>query len=183
MSRRASREARLLRGLVVAGAGAGLALAGHLAAGGTAPRSPALLLLVLLSAAATTLLSEAEWSYRRLLVALGAVQLLVHLGLGVDHGSMAAAGTHGGAGAGASGWLMLAAHTGAAVVTAWLLRDGEAAYWRLLDTLGRRRLVRPLPLPVAGRAPVPVPAPPATPSSVLRLGAAVSRRGPPTLVA
>ena len=182
MSRRALREARLLRGLVVAASGTALAVGGHLAAGGALPRSPAVLLLALLAAAACILLSDREWSYGRLLGALGSVELLVHLALSLDHGVMAQAAPAPGA-AGGNGWLMLGAHATAAGSTAWLLRNGEATYWRVVEHLGRRPLPRPVPSRVVAPLRVPVPAGADTLENLLRLSAAVSRRGPPTSVA
>jgi hypothetical protein len=183
MSRRALREARLLRGLVVAASGTTLAVGGHLAADGALPRSPALLLLALLGGAACILLSDREWSYARLLVALGSIELLVHLALGLDHGAMAHGGPGTASDGSSNGWLMIAAHAAAAGSTAWLLRSGEATYWRLVEHLSRRRFIRPVPSRVVAPLQIPVPAPPATLDSLLRLSAAVSRRGPPTLVA
>ncbi len=183
MSRRALREARLLRGLVVAASGTSLAVGGHLAAGGALPRTPALLLLALLAAAGCIVLSDREWTYGQLLVALGSIELLVHLALGLDHGAMAHGGPGRAADGSGNGWLMLAAHAAAAGSTAWLLRSGEATYWRLVEHLSRRPFLRPMPLRVVAPLRVPAPAAPATLDSLLRLSAAVSRRGPPTSVA
>jgi hypothetical protein len=178
MSRRASREARLVRGLVVAASGAGLAVGGHLAAGGGLPSKPAVLLLVLLASAACTLLSDREWSFGRLLVALGAVELLVHLAMGLDHGAMSGAVRPG-----PSGWAMLGAHAAAALLSAWMLRCGEAMYWRIVERLRPRPLPRVLALRVTSELAVGASADPGPLQSLLRLTDAASRRGPPTLAA
>jgi hypothetical protein len=180
MSRRATREARLVRGLLVAVWGAGLATTGHVLAGGGVPTQPAVLLLVLLAAAACTALSDREWSFGRLLVALGGVELLVHLAMAASHGAMPALGA---SGARPSGWTMLGAHAIAALLSAWGLRYGEALYWRVLDHLNRRPLPRVRAGVVVGTLPLLAYRKPITPTSVLHLRDTLSRRGPPALVA
>lgn len=181
MSRRATREARLVRGLLVAVWGAGLATTGHVLAGGEVPTHPAVLLLVLLAAAACTALSDREWSFGRLLVALGGVELLVHLAMAAGHGGMA--GPSAPTAAGASGWTMLGAHAAAALLSAWGLRHGETLYWRVCEHLNRRPLPRVPSGPVVGTLPLLAYREPVTPMSVLHLRDALSRRGPPALVA
>lgn len=180
MSRRATREARLVRGLLVAVWGAGLAATGHVLEGGGVPGRPAVLLLVLLAAAACTALSDREWSFGRLLVALGGVELLVHLAMAAGHG--AAASPSGLTAAGPSGWTMLGAHAAAALLSAWGLRHGESLYWRVCDHLNRRPLPRVRSGPVVGSPPLLAHREPVTPTSVLHLRDALSRRGPPALV-
>ena len=181
MSRRATREARLVRGLLVAVWGAGLATTGHALAGGGVPARPAVLLVVLLAAAACTALSDREWSYGRLLVALGGVELLVHLAMAAGHGAMPAVGAPGGAGP--SGWTMLGAHAIAALLSAWGLRYGEALYWRICDHLNRRPLPRVQTGRVVGTLPMLAYREPVTPASAILLRDALCRRGPPALVA
>lgn len=178
MARRATREARLVRGLAIAATGAWLSVAGHLAGGASLPTRPSLLVLVALAAAACTLLSDREWSYARLLVALGGIELLVHFGLGLGHPG----GQHGGGSAAApSGWLMLGGHTAAAALTAWVLRGGEAMYWRLVERLRRRPLPRTFALQV-DVAPTARGAAPVERVRLTILVDTVSRRGPPVLV-
>jgi hypothetical protein len=181
MSRRALRRARAIRGVVVAASGALLAIGGHLLAGGTMPVHPALLVLIGLAAGACTLLSDREWSFRRLLVALAGIEALVHLTMSLDQASMAAAPLK--TTPGPSGWVMLAAHTAAALLAAAGLRRGEAMFWRLVERL------RPRPLwPTVGS--LAQPARLVTPSfdvpgqeHLLFLVDSVPRRGPPALTA
>jgi hypothetical protein len=180
MSRRATRDARLVRGLVVAASGAGLSVGGHLAAGGGLPDQPAVFMLIILAAAGCTVLSDREWSFRRLLVAVGGVEILTHLSMGLGHGSMPHPA---GAQPGPGGWLMLAAHTAAALLTAWGLRSGEAMYWRIVDHLRRGPLPRTVALRVASDLRIPAQAEPAGLESLQYLADALSRRGPPSLVA
>ena len=181
MSRRATREARLVRGLLVAVWGAGLATTGHVLAGGGVPGRPAVLLIVLLAAAACTALSDREWSFERLLMALGGVEGLVHLAMAAGHGAMAS--PSGLNAAGPSGWTMLGAHAVAAVLSAWGLRHGETLYWRVCEHLNRRPLPRVLTGPVVGTLPLLSHREPVTPTSAIHLRDALSRRGPPALVA
>jgi hypothetical protein len=175
MSRSALRRARAVRGLLVAAVGAALGVGGHLLAGGGVPTSPALVLLVLLAAGACTALSDREWSYPRLLTAMAGLEALVHLGMS----SMG----HGAAHPGPSGWVMLAGHAAAAVVTAWVLRSGEEMFWRAVERL------RPRPIwpTLSARFDVRLPSvrwrEDAEPQSLTQLLSSLSRRGPPALTA
>lgn len=196
MSRRALRRARVVRGLLVALCGSMLAVGGHLLAGGAVPRQPALFGLIALAAGATVVASDRAWSYRRLLAALAAIEAVTHVALELGHqhaaltagpapaGSLTAATLPGSVvtGSSSSGWLMLAAHAAAALATAWLLRRGEALFWRAVEAL------RPATSwPTVG-APAAVPRPlspradsPVQPVPVMLSGAA-SHRGPPPVV-
>ena len=177
MSERALRRARVARGLVVSATGAVLGLGAHVLAGG-AVASPVLLLLLAVAAAACTLASDRPWSLPRLLVALTAIQLGVHLVMVLQmtdntpaQAVSAAPNAHG-------TWVMLAGHAAAAVATAWLLRSGEALFWRVVDRL------RPTVLWPTAAAPVPVAAtrPAPRPQAARRmrpLAGALARRGPP----
>ena len=186
MSRSALHRARLLRGLVVAATGVLLAVGGHLLAGGTLSASPALLVLVTLAAGACTLWSYRQWSFARLLVALCGVQLLVHeamnlgMGPGLAAGHVADTPFSASPATGAGGWLMVAAHAGATAVTAWLLRQGEALIWRLVERL------RPRPLWPTVTAPLDLSAPTASSTGssatwlLVPMAGSQTRRGPPS---
>jgi len=178
MSERALRRARVARGLVVSASGAVLALGAHLLAGG-ALVSPAVLLLLACAAAGCTLASDQRWSLPRLLVALSSIQVGVHVAMAVQMSDGAAA-QEAAAGASHSPWVMLAAHAAAVLSTAWLLRNGDAVFWRLVE-----RLRPPVLWPAAPAAALADPAwlpPRPRAAAILRvLAGALARRGPPTL--
>jgi hypothetical protein len=193
MSARALRRARLLRGLVVSASGGGLGIGGHLLAGGPLPLSPGLLLLLAVAAGACTMLSDRQWSFWRLLLALGGVQVLVHeamglqmgggMGTGQSAGHLGAGGVASSASVGSNGWVMLAAHAGAAVATAWLLRQGEALFWRLLERLRPRRRWPTTTSPVGLALPAAASTGPSPARLLLCLAGCLARRGPPSLTA
>jgi hypothetical protein len=181
MSARALRRARVARGLVVSASGAVLGLGAHLLAGGSLV-SPVLLLLLALAAGACTLASDRAWSLPRLLVALGGIQLGVHEVMSLQMGS--GAGTTSGSAAAASAAapaIMIAGHACAALAMAWVLRQGEALFWRLVQRLGPRRFwptVTGVFHPAAPHWRSTGPAPARGPRP---LAGALARRGPPTL--
>ncbi len=148
-AQQSGRVARLVRGAVLAGAGASLSLAAHVVGGGALPRHAALLLPVALATAACSVASRREWSYARLLGALLAVQLFVHVLLWLTCGAEATSGPDSAASAAAaasarwsgSGWAMLGAHVLAALVAALVLRHFESLYWRCLERM--RGLIAP----------------------------------------
>jgi hypothetical protein len=190
MSASALRRARLLRGLTVSMTGAMLGIGGHLLAGGPVPAAPAVLLLVVMAAAACTLASDRQWSFLRLLVALGGVQLVVHGAMGLQMGprmdgqasaQLVATGGPSWQAAGPSGWVMVGAHALAAVVTAWLLRQGEALLWRLVERLRPRPLWPTVSTPLdLTRAAAASPAYFAA-RRLHPLTGSLARRGPPSL--
>ncbi|MEZ5118058.1 MAG: hypothetical protein R2737_17495 [Candidatus Nanopelagicales bacterium] len=156
------------RGLVVGTAAVGLASAGHSLGGGHV--DPAALALWLgVGVVAATLLSDRVWSLPRLIGLLAVTQVVLHVGLG----------QHAGAGHGGTPTAtMLAGHAVAVVLTALVLRRGEALVEWLVATLTR-------PLRAASLATSPVPAYAATPvargpvATGAPLRHAVVRRGPP----
>ena len=178
MSERALRRARVARGLVVSVSGAVLALGAHLLAGG-AMVSPAVLLLLAFAAAGCTLASDHRWSLPRLLVALSAIQVGVHVAMVLQMTDSAAA-QPAGAGGAHGPWVMLAGHAGAVLSTAWLLRSGDAVFWRLVDRLRPSVLwpTAPVPAPAAASWSSP---PPRAAATLRLLAAALARRGPPWL--
>jgi hypothetical protein len=172
--------ARLLRGLLICTAGVLPAVGAHVAGGGSGP-SPLLLIALLLgSTAAAAAVSRREWTTLTLVVALSALQILVHglLWVGGLHATHAAA-----AGVGSSvlhgGGAMVAWHSIAIGLSAVALRHGE----RLIHLFAR--LVRSA-LGSASHA-LPIPAT----IGITRVGVrtqlrpgtllldAVHRRGPP----
>jgi len=183
MSVRALRRARVARGLVVWASGAILGLGAHLLAGGSMV-SPVLLLLLALAAGACTLASDRAWSVPRLLVALGGIQLAVHVvmslqmgsGAGRPWGSAAAAST-----GAAAPMTMIAGHACAALAMAWLLRQGEALFWRVVQRLRPRRSWPTVTGPLQPAAPPWRSTGPAPARRPRPLAGALARRGPPTL--
>ena len=137
---------RSVRAAVVGLSASGLALLGHLAAGGTAPPPGQLVLAVVAVLVVSLALSARRWTIGPLLAVLLGSQALFHVafsGPGATH-------VHGGqhmAGASAMPghpWLlMLVGHGVAALLTALLLRRGEDWLWGLVALLTRAwRVVR-----------------------------------------
>jgi hypothetical protein len=173
--------ARLLRGLLICTAGVLPAVGAHVAGGGNGP-SPLLMIAVLLgSSAAAATVSRREWTTPALVLALSALQVLVHglLWVGGLHSAHAAGSTgsitvlHGGG-------AMVAWHSIAIALSVVALRHGE----RLIHLFAR--LVRSA-LGSTSRALLPIPAT----SGITRVGVrthlrpstllldSVHRRGPP----
>jgi hypothetical protein len=165
--------ARALRLPVFATATTLLAVAAHVAGGGSRPGPGLVLLLSCLVALAFSRFAQHERSYPRLLTAVGAVQVGMHLAL-LDPQDAAHAGHHTG-----SPLDLLVAHGVAVLVVAWWLRQGEAATWRALRRVFPSRCrsgPAEVVLPVRGLALLPAPA--AFPASALVPGLP-GRRGPP----
>lgn len=159
-----------------------LALAAHAAQGAVLPRPGPLVVAVLVVVALGAAFTHRERGFGAILVAVGTAQVGLHVALG-------GSGAHP-----AHLWSATAAHVVAAVVTACLLRRGEAGAWAALRRVVRAvRLAEPLRPAVTGRrthvpagrvlrprttwqrrpaalrappAPVPVPAPMSVPRSV-----------------
>lgn len=187
---RAQRRA-LIRGCVAAFVSTGIALLSHLMAGGALPALPGLILPLFLATGVCALLAGVRVPAVRLLVSVGASQLLFHhlfmlgatapTGAGHAHHHTAAAAPE------PSAWMLLA-HVAAAVLTALALRHGELILARIGASLRRLawRFLRPVtPGParptaaparlVDERAWVPV--------ARLLVRASVVRRGPPSALA
>jgi hypothetical protein len=178
---------RSVRAAVVGLSASGLALLGHLGAGGTALPPGQLVLAVLAVLVVSLTLSARRWTVGPLLALLLGSQALFHVAFsGVD-----AAHVHGGqhemsesAMPGHPWLLMLVGHGVAALLTALLLRRGEDWLWGLVALLTRAwRVAR-----VAAQQPVGGPRTRAMSRSgdvrvVLGLlEHAVARRGPPERV-
>lgn len=176
---------RWVRAAVVGLSASGLALLGHVAAGGAAPPAGQLTLAVLAVVVVSRALSVRRWTVGPLLAVLLGSQALFHVAF-----SGAAVHVHGGQHAasgssmpGHSGLLMLLGHSVAALLTALLLRRGEDWLWSLVALLSRAWRV------VCAAAEEPVAAARARAMSrsgdVLALlhllEDAVARRGPPAL--
>jgi hypothetical protein len=173
---------RSVRAAVVGLSASGLALLGHLAAGGTAPPPGPLVLVVLVVLLVSLALAARRWTVGPLLAVLVGSQALFHVAFG---GAGHLQGAHHMAGGSAmpahSGLLMLVGHCAAALLTALLLRRGEDWLWGLVALLARAwRVVH-----VAAKGPlaaVPSLAMPRSgePPAVLDLlEHVVGRRGPP----
>lgn len=179
---------RSVRAAVVALSASGLALLGHLAAGGAAPPAGQLLLAVLAVLVVSRVLSVRRWTVGPLVAVLLGSQALFHIAFS---GSAAAGHVHGGqhvAGGspmpGHPGPLMLVGHSVAALLTALLLRRGEDWLESLVTLVTRAwRVMR-------AAAEEPVAAAPAravtrsgdVPALLHLLEHAVARRGPPGLL-
>ncbi len=176
-----------VRAATVGLSASGLALLGHVAAGGAAPPAGQLTLAVLAVLVVSRALSVRRWTVGPLLAVLLGSQALFHVAFS---GAGAAVHVHGGqhvaSGSsmpGHSGLSMLVGHTVAALVTALLLRRGEDWLWSLVALLARAwRVAR-----VAAEGPVAAPHAQAlsrsgdVPALLQLLEHAVARRGPPEL--
>ena len=179
---------RWVRAAVVGLSASGLALLGHVAAGGAAPPAGQLGLAILSVLVVSRALSVRRWTVGPLLAVLLGSQALFHVAFS---GAGAAMHLHGGphvAGGspmpGHSGLLMLVGHSVAALLTALLLRRGEDWLWSLVALLARAwRVVR-----AAAEEPLAAARTPAmfrlgdVPALLDLLEHAVARRGPPELV-
>jgi hypothetical protein len=184
--------ARALRGAVVASVGLGVAVAGHVHAGGTLTVGPLGVLVALVVVGACVLVSRTQWGVARLLAALAGMQVAVHACLWFESGSheadtrlaglLDATGTHAHAHAGgALSARMLLAHLVAVVVAAVLLAGLDAAVV-VIGALARRLrpvVVVPVPATAPARA---TRATPSLPAWALARSSVV-RRGPPALLA
>jgi hypothetical protein len=180
---------RWVRAAVVGLSASGLALLGHVAAGGAAPPAGQLTLAVLALLVVSRALSVRRWTIGPLLAVLLGSQALFHVAFSGLSG--AAVHAHGGQHVtggtpmpGHSGPLMLLGHSAAALLTALLLRRGEDWLWSLVALVTRAwRVGRAMAEePVAA---VPAPAMSRSgdvPALLHRLEHAVGRRGPPGLV-
>jgi hypothetical protein len=111
----------------------GLALAGHVAGGGSLPTLPTSFALLSLAAAGSIALSGRRWTFSELLTLLLGAQVFFHVAFG-SHAMPAGAHSHAAHGLSFS---MVAAHTLAALVAALVLRRAETWCWRLTAFLGR----------------------------------------------
>ena len=123
---------RVVRALVVAAACVGITLSAHLLAGGMDVPPRSLLLLYGAVGALTYALSGRRWTFGRLVVALGAAQVVLHPAF-----DLLAGGTMG-----SMGTTMLAAHGVAALVLAAVMARGDAVLWRTAQVVAA--LLRPL---------------------------------------
>jgi hypothetical protein len=152
---------RLARGSAVAVVGSALAVAAHVAAGGTAASLLPAFVPALLVLAGCLVAAQRAWTLGRLLLALIAAQVVVHGFLWLSSGAhdvdprlaglASFHGTHVHV-AGPAGTTMLAAHAVAVLVAALLLAgvdDAVLSIWRL----GRAVLgIRPVAVLLPGRA-------------------------------
>ena len=176
---------RWARAAVVGLNATGLALLGHLAAGGTAPPAGQLALVLLAVLAVSLALSVRRWTVGPLLAVLLGSQALFHVafgGAGHVHGGQHVAG--GSTIPGHSGPLMLVAHGVAALLTALVLKRGEDWLWGLLALLARAwragRVAADPPV-AAARSRV-ISRSGDVPAVLDLLEHAVARRGPPARV-
>lgn len=167
---------RLVRALVVAAVCVGITLSAHLLAGGMVVPARSLLVVHGAVAAVTYAVSAGRWSFGRLLVALGAAQIVLHPTFGLLAGR---------APMGSGDTRMLAAHGVAAFVAAAVMARGDALLWCTARVVAA--LLRPLVaslrvlVPVGTGAveppcPAPAPDPRITPGSA---GAPITERAPP----
>lgn len=196
----AAQRRALFRGGSAAGVSTSIALLFHLMAGGAMPALPGLVVPLLLAMGVCVLLAGVRLPAVRLLLSVGASQVLFHTLFMIGAGQGGAGGQGGAAGAHAhhamtasvdetatSVWMVLA-HVGAAVLTAAALRHGELILAHLRAALRRLtwRFLSPV-LPQPAR-PTAAPSPLAdergwVPTARLLVHTSVVRRGPPTSLA
>jgi hypothetical protein len=176
----------VVRSAVVALSAVGLALLGHLAAGGSTPALGTLTVPVLVLLLVSYGLSGRRWTVGPLVAVLLGAQ-------GFFHVAFADAATHGhggfaGAGSPAPGHPalpMLAGHVGAALLAALLLRRGEDWLWGLVALLAlawrTARIAAPRPVPATRTLARSLPG--EVPAALHLLEDAVARRGPPAYLA
>jgi hypothetical protein len=148
----------LLRSVVFGGVAVVVSLVGHVAAGGAIPDAAGLLLALAFTVSGyRVLLARREQSWIILTGALGLVELVLHevfmawaagppMSSGMRGPGMGAALGGDGAGHSEALWpnpTMVLAHLLAAVMLAWVLRQGEAALWSAARR-GVARLWRPV---------------------------------------
>ncbi|TCP54089.1 hypothetical protein EV191_103130 [Tamaricihabitans halophyticus] len=177
MSRRSTpgTPARALRGCLLAVTASCLAVSAHALAGGGAPDTGLTVLLTILLAWLGTALADRVQGPLPILAVLGSAQLVLHLMLGLlIH-------PHSGYPPGQiSGWQMLAAHTGATLLTTVVLAHAEDALFAAAATV---RLLLPiswLPAPVPDAPATALPRVDRTSARVIsRLRTVCPLRGPP----
>jgi hypothetical protein len=161
----------------------GLALAGHVAGGGSAPTPPALGLVTAATVAGSVALSNRRWTLIPLVSVLLGVQAAFHVAFGHLAHSHAVHHVHTAASPHVMSGRMVAGHLVAALLTAVLLRRGEDWCWSLAALLTTPvRAVRAVAADLPGRAPTRIRAagPTLARKTSLRLDAH-PRRGPPAL--
>lgn len=189
-----ARRRAFLRGSLAAIVSTTLALISHLMAGAALPALPGLVLPLLLATCVCILLARVRLPAARLLLSVGASQVLFHNLFMMGATELGGAGSHAHHAVGApvheghsSGWMVLA-HVAAAALTALALRHGELVVARICATVRRLtwRFLRPAaPQPARPTAPS---APLAderawVPTTLLLVHASVVRRGPPAPLA
>ncbi|SDR85159.1 hypothetical protein SAMN04488543_0615 [Friedmanniella luteola] len=149
---------RALRAGVLGTTSLGLALGGHLAAGGARPALTLLLVCAGLLGLTAVTATARRVRLPLLVPLLGVQQALLHLVFDAGSGAAAcgAVDQHAGHAAGAAlscapgtvamtmpGWPMTLAHVLATLATAWLLLRGEDALWALADRAVRAAAAAP----------------------------------------
>lgn len=196
-----ARGLRLVRGWIGAVVATSIAAGSHLLGGGNAPELPLLLLALALSGLACTALTGRGLSLWRLSAGVALSQGLFHWlfsGAAAPHASSAPAGGHLAhssalepsgtflsSAAHHSSPLMWLGHAVAAVLTVAILRHGEVAVVRLVQTIGLRvTAFLPLFLPLQVRPAIVVPHANRAVRALHNLGVpllVMRRRGPPLL--
>jgi hypothetical protein len=124
---------RVLRGTAVGATAMGLALAGHVAGGGSLPALRTSFAVFSLAAAGSIALSGRRWTLAELVTVLLGVQVFFHVAFG-NHAMLSGAHSHAAHGLSVS---MVTAHLLAAFVAALVLRRGESWCWQLMAFLRR----------------------------------------------
>lgn len=189
-----ARRRAFVRGSLAAVVSTALALISHLMAGAALPALPGLALPLLLATGVCILLARVRLPAARLLLSVGASQVIFHnlFMMGATELGGAGGDAHHAVGspvheAHSSGWMVLA-HVAATVLTALALRHGELVLAQLCATVRHlaRRFLRPaVPQPARPTAP----SAPLTderawvPTTLLLVHTSVVRRGPPAPLA
>jgi hypothetical protein len=164
----------VLRGCLLAGMSATLAVVAHLVGGGAPPDTGLTVLLTIGVAAAGVAMANRRRGRLAILTGLGVSHLGLHLILSVTSMGMPGA-------AGLDGWPMLGAHVLAVLIAAAILSGAESAIFTVAAAVGMLlpRRLSPPPVPEApSRCPIVGHRPQDRPLEVL-LRRACARRGPP----
>src|SRR3954470_7564360 len=124
---------RVLRGTAVGATAMGLAVAGHVAGGGSLPTLPTSFAVLSLAVAGSIALSGRRWSLAELLSVLLGVQVVFHVAFG-NHVVSSGAHSHAAHSLSVS---MVTTHVLAASLAALALRRGESWCWQLTAFLRR----------------------------------------------
>jgi uncharacterized membrane protein YeaQ/YmgE (transglycosylase-associated protein family) len=166
-----------MRGALLAGSSAALAVSAHALANGSVPDAPLTLLLTVLIGWTASALAAKTTGILATMAALGAGQLVMHLVLST---LMVHTAPH--TGGAVSGSAMAATHTGATIVTALLLARAEAMLRAAANAMRLLlpKISRTVPVPTATAQPTL-----ALPADAERLvnvlfGRVHGKRGPPS---
>ncbi len=151
-----------------------LGVVAHIAGGGTPPGAAMVALMVAVVTLTSASLTRRERTLPSIVLALGLVQVGMHLALLVGHEHAASVNTD-------NGPAMVVSHACAVLALAWWLRRGETAAWSAAFTLWRRHVRLRSILAASNVSLRNLPAPPWRVSLARALVQVRPVRGPPAL--